>query len=50
MANHTRKVGEMRRSQVLYNAGVGGILDLPNVTAMVMGLHRWAAPHMADVV
>ena len=48
--DYKRKVGDMRRSQVLYNSGVGGILDLPNINAVVMGLHRWQEPRMDDVI
>lgn len=40
----------MRRGSVLYNSGIGGILDLPNVNAIVLGLHRWAQPGMDDVL
>lgn len=50
MTKDRRKVGELRRSQVLHSAGVGGIVDLPNLNAIVMGLHRWEPPNMDDVV
>ena len=36
-----RKVGEIRPSQLLYNYGVGSIVELPNLSVMVMGLDDW---------
>jgi hypothetical protein len=36
-----RKVGEIRPSQLLYNYGVGSVVELPNLSAMVMGLDDW---------
>ena len=35
------RVGELRPSQVLYTYGVGAIIDLPNLSAMVMGVDDW---------
>jgi hypothetical protein len=35
------KVGEIRPSQLLHTFGVGAIIDLPNISAMVMGLDDW---------
>ncbi|MEY3334184.1 MAG: hypothetical protein RLZZ176_2487, partial [Cyanobacteriota bacterium] len=32
------KVGELRPSQILFSFGVGAVLDLPNLSVMVMGL------------
>lgn len=34
-------VGELRPSQMLYTYGVGAIVDLPKIAAMVMGLDDW---------
>ena len=36
-----RKVGEIRPSQLLYAGGVGAIVELPNLSVMVMGLDDW---------
>ncbi len=36
-----RKVGEIRPSQLLYNYGVGAVVELPNLSVMVMGLDDW---------
>lgn len=35
------KVGELRPSQILFSFGVGAVLDLPNLSVMVMGLEDW---------
>lgn len=35
------KVGELRPSQVLTTFGIGSIIDLPNLSVMVMGLEDW---------
>src|SRR5437870_13852029 len=36
-----RKVGDLRPSQLLYTFGVGAIVELPNLSVMVMGLSDW---------
>lgn len=36
------QVGELRPSQLLHTYGVGAIVDLPNISAMVMGLEDWS--------
>lgn len=38
-------VGELRPSQLLFTFGVGSIVDLPNVSVMVMGLDDWDEAH-----
>lgn len=40
-ASHKRKVGDIRPSQLLFTFGVGAIVDLPNLSVMVMGLDDW---------
>ncbi|MFE8597104.1 DrmB family protein [Archangium violaceum] len=35
------EVGELRPSQLLYVFGIGAIVDLPNLSTMVMGLEEW---------
>ena len=40
-ASDRRKVGEIRPSQLLYNYGVGSVVELPNLSVMVMGLDDW---------
>jgi hypothetical protein len=36
-----RKVGDLRPSQLLYTFGVGAVVELPNLSVMVMGLDDW---------
>jgi hypothetical protein len=36
-----RKVGEIRPSQLLFTFGVGAVIELPNLSVMVMGLDDW---------
>ncbi|MEN9938140.1 MAG: hypothetical protein RLZZ387_4719 [Chloroflexota bacterium] len=35
------KLGEVRPSQVIFTYGVGALVDLPHVSAIVMGLEDW---------
>jgi hypothetical protein len=43
MANkHPVRVGEIRPSQVVFTYGVGAIIDLPHLSALVMGLDDWS--------
>ncbi len=37
------RVGQVRPSQLLYTYGPGSLVDLPNVSVLVMGLNYWAA-------
>ena len=43
------RVGDLRPSQLLYNYGVGAIVDLPNMATMVMGLDDWKVQYMNEV-
>ena len=36
-----RVVGELRPSQLVYSFGIGAIIDLPHISAMVLGLDSW---------
>ena len=36
-----RKIGEIRPTQLLFTGGVGAIVELPNLSVMVMGLDDW---------
>ncbi|HEV2581893.1 MAG TPA: DUF1998 domain-containing protein [Ktedonobacteraceae bacterium] len=48
----TRKrhhVGELRPSQVLYTYGIGSVVDLPFISAMVMGLDDWEHPQPVTI-
>ena len=39
--NQKQRVGDVRPSQMLYVYGIGATVDLPNLSAMVMGLDEW---------
>ncbi|MCI0338416.1 MAG: DUF1998 domain-containing protein [Acidobacteria bacterium] len=40
------KVGELRPSQMLYNFGVGGVVDLPLMSVLILGIDDWNTTHM----
>src|SRR5712691_5134259 len=35
------ELGELRPSQLIYTFGVGALLDLPNTSALILGLDDW---------
>lgn len=43
------KVGDLRPSQLLGTFGVGAIVDLPNFSAMVMGLDDWPIANAVEI-
>ena len=43
------KVGELRPSQILFSSGVGSVVDLPNLSTMVMGLDDWDITHVSEL-
>ncbi|MEI8166596.1 MAG: DUF1998 domain-containing protein, partial [Chloroflexales bacterium] len=43
------RVGEVRPSQLLHTFGVGAIIDLPNLSVMVMGLDDWSPAHATEI-
>jgi hypothetical protein len=43
------KVGELRPSQVLTTFGIGAIIDLPNISVMVMGLEDWPLQDTVEI-
>lgn len=43
------KVGDVRPTQLLHTYGVGAMIDLPNIAAMVMGLDDWDTANATDV-
>ena len=47
--NRPFRVGEVRPSQMLYTYGVGSIVELPNISVMVMGLATWPLDHMDTI-
>jgi hypothetical protein len=42
-------VGDLRPSQMLYTYGVGAIVDLPRIAAMVMGLDDWDVNYCREI-
>jgi hypothetical protein len=50
-SSHMRKseVGEARPSQTLTTFGIGSIVDLPNMSVMVMGLDDWPIAHSTEI-
>jgi hypothetical protein len=44
-----RKVGDLRPSQLLLTFGVGSVVELPNLSVMVMGLDDWPAEYAGKV-
>src|SRR5258708_7635757 len=49
MAKTVHWVGELRPSQMLYTYGIGAIVDLPNISAIVLGLEDWQQPFPPEV-
>lgn len=47
MAEH--RVGDVRPTQLLHTYGVGAMVDLPNIAAMVMGLDDWKLQYAIPV-
>jgi uncharacterized protein DUF1998 len=50
-SSHMRKseVGEVRPSQTLTTFGIGALVDLPNLSVIVMGLDDWANSHSNEI-
>ena len=44
-----QRVGEIRPSQLLHSFGIGAILDLPNLSVMVMGLEDWPESYTSEI-
>ncbi|MBB5329432.1 DUF1998 domain-containing protein [Tunturiibacter gelidoferens] len=43
------ELGEIRPSQLIYTFGVGSLIDLPNMSALVMGLDDWDTRYCSDI-
>jgi hypothetical protein len=50
-SSHMKKseVGEVRPSQTLSTFGIGSLVDLPNMSVIVMGLDDWPIAHSNEV-
>ncbi len=44
-----RKIGDIGPSQLMYAFGVGAIVELPNLSVMVMGLDDWRTEHSPEI-
>lgn len=51
ISSHMRRseVGEVRPSQTLTTYGVGSLVDLPNMSVIVMGLDDWPSSHSTEI-
>ena len=43
------ELGELRPSQLIYTFGVGALLDLPNTSALIMGLDDWDTRYCTEI-
>lgn len=44
------ELGDIRPSQLIYTFGVGALLDLPNISALVMGLDDWDIRYCQEIM
>ncbi|MFF3497298.1 DrmB family protein [Streptomyces sp. NPDC002795] len=50
MSNYYRRVGAARPSHLMYTAGIGSLIDLPNFSVLVKGLESWSHAGLTDYV
>ena len=43
------ELGDLRPSQLIYTFGVGALLDLPNTSALILGLDDWDTRHCLEL-
>jgi len=43
------ELGEIRPSQLIFTFGVGSLIDLPNMSALVMGLDDWDTRYCSEI-
>jgi hypothetical protein len=43
------ELGELRPSQLIYTFGVGALIDLPNMSSMIMGLDDWDTRYSLEI-
>jgi Domain of unknown function (DUF1998) len=43
------ELGELRPSQLIFTFGVGALIDLPNMSALIMGLDDWDTRYCTEV-
>lgn len=44
------ELGELRPSQLIYTFGVGAIMDLPNMSALILGLDDWDTLQCKEII
>ncbi len=47
--SNKNKVGELRPSQIMYSFGIGAVVDLPNMSVIVMGLDDWDTQYATPI-
>src|SRR3954471_13283014 len=43
------ELGDLRPSQLIYTFGVGALLDLPNTSALILGLDDWDTKYCTEI-
>src|SRR5260370_1297009 len=43
------ELGEIRPTQLIFTFGVGSLIDLPNMSALVMGLDDWDTRYCSEI-
>ncbi len=43
------ELGNLRPSQLIYTFGIGALLDLPNLSVLIMGLDDWDSRHCTEI-
>ena len=43
------ELGELRPSQLIFTFGIGSLIDLPNMSALVMGLDDWDTRYCKEI-
>ena len=43
------ELGDLRPSQLVYTFGVGALLDLPNISALILGLDDWDTRYCTEI-
>lgn len=43
------ELGELRPSQLIYTFGIGALLDLPNTSALILGLDDWDTRYCTEI-
>lgn len=44
------ELGDLRPSQLIYTFGVGALLDLPNMSALILGLDDWDTRYCTEIL